>query len=84
MVWTIEEAQHKLTALIDAANDEPQIIYQQEKPVAVIVEAQLFQEFLAWHQQRQKPTLNKAFAELRQLCSQENYDLEIPSRQHRD
>ena len=73
MVWTIEEAQQKLTELIDAANVEPQIIYEQEKPVAAIVEAELFKEFLTWHQQRQKLSLDEAFAELRQLCRQENY-----------
>ena len=83
MVWTIEEAQQKLTELIDAANVEPQIIYEQEKPVAAIVEAELFQEFLTWHKKRPKPSLNEAFAELRQLCIQENYDLEIPSCQNR-
>ena len=84
MVWTIEEAQQKLSELIDAANVEPQIIYEQEKPVAAIVEAELFQEFLTWHQKRQKqPSLNEAFAELRQICDRENYDLEIPSRQNR-
>lgn len=83
MVWTIEEAQQKLTELINAASSEPQLIYNQEQAVVAIVEAELFQEFLNWHEQRQKPPLTDAFTQLRQICDQENYDLEIDERRNR-
>ena len=83
MAWTIEEAQEKLTELINAASSEPQLIYDREQAVVAIVEAELFQEFLIWHQQRQKPPLTDAFAQLRQLCDEENYQIEIPERQNR-
>ncbi len=83
MVWTIEEAQQKLTELINAASLEPQLIYNQEQPVVAIVEAELFQEFLSWHQQRQKPPLADTFTQLRQICDQENYQMEIDERRNR-
>lgn len=85
MKWTFEEAQDKLSLIIDATNQEPQLIYTQEQLVAAIVDPQLFQEFLNWQQQfAAKPSLTKAFAELRQLCAQEDYSLEIPTRSDRD
>lgn len=83
MIWTIEEAQQKLNELINAASLEPQMIYNQEQPVAAIVEAELFQEFLNWRNLQQKPSMADAFAQLRQICSEENYTLEIPERQDR-
>ncbi|KST66750.1 hypothetical protein [Mastigocoleus testarum] len=83
MVWTIEEAQQKLNELINAASLEPQMIYNQEQPIAAIVEAQLFQEFLNWRNLQKKSSIADAFAQLREICSEENYTLEIPERQDR-
>lgn len=85
MKWTFEEAQDKLPLIIDATNKEPQLIYTQEQLVAAIVDPELFQEFLNWQQQfATKPPLKKAFAELRQLCAEEDYSFEIPTHSDRD
>ncbi len=83
MAWTLEEAQQKLSELIKAASSEPQIIYQQERPVAAVIETQMFEQFLIWHQQQQKPPLADMFAKLRQSCLEENYILETPVRHNR-
>ncbi|MEA5507430.1 prevent-host-death protein [Halotia wernerae UHCC 0503] len=80
MNWKLEEAQQKLPEVIDAIASEPQLIFKQDKLVAAIVEPQLFQDFLAWHQQQKVSSLADAFAELRQLCTEENYILETPAR----
>lgn len=83
MNWKIEEAQQQLSELINAAVIEPQLIYNHDKLVAAVVEAELFQDFLAWQQQQRKPSLADAFSQLRQLCEEENYTLEIPAREDR-
>jgi hypothetical protein len=79
MNWKIEEAQQKFSEVMSAAVSEPQLIYNHDKLVAAVVEAELFQDFLAWQQQQRKPSLGDAFSQLRQLCAEENYTLEIPS-----
>jgi 2-succinyl-5-enolpyruvyl-6-hydroxy-3-cyclohexene-1-carboxylate synthase len=83
MNWKIEQAQQKFPELINAAVVEPQLIYNQDKLVAAVVEAQTFKEFLAWQQQNRQPALADAFAQLRQLCAAENYTLEVPPRTDR-
>jgi antitoxin (DNA-binding transcriptional repressor) of toxin-antitoxin stability system len=83
MNWKIDEAQQKFSELLDAAVAEPQLIYNQDKLVAAVVEAEIFQEFLVWQQQHRKPSLADAFAQFRQLCAEENYNLEVPSREDR-
>ncbi|OUL34950.1 prevent-host-death protein [Nostoc sp. T09] len=80
MKWKLDEAQQKLPEVIDAIALEPQLIFRQDKLVAAIVEPKLFQEFLAWHQQQKVSSLADAFAELRQLCAEDNYILETPAR----
>ena len=83
MNWKIEEAQQKFSQVINAAVAEPQLIYNHDKLVAAVVEVEIFQKFLAWQQQQRKPSLADAFTELRQLCAQENYTLEIPASEDR-
>ena len=79
MTWNIEEAQQQFPEVINAAKQEPQLIYQQDHLVAVVVKADLFQEFLAWQHQHH-PSLANTFTELRQLCIEEDYTFEIPAR----
>ncbi|MGF1675091.1 MAG: prevent-host-death protein [Rivularia sp. (in: cyanobacteria)] len=81
MNWKLDEAQQKLSLVIDAIALEPQLIFKQDELVAAIVEPKLFQEFLVWYQQQKTPPLADAFTELRQLCVEEDYILDIPARQ---
>jgi hypothetical protein len=80
MNWKIEEAQQQLSKLMTAAVSEPQLIYNHDKLVAAVVEAELFQVFLAWQKQQCQPSLADTFSQLRQICVEENYTLEILTR----
>ncbi len=83
MSWKLEEAKQKFSELIDAVVEEPQLIYDENQLVAAVVKADVFQEFLVWQQQCQRPSLANAFAELRGICAEENYQLEVPPRHDR-
>ncbi|MBE9201990.1 MULTISPECIES: prevent-host-death protein [unclassified Nodularia (in: cyanobacteria)] len=84
MKWTLEEAKKQLSSIINATSLEPQLIYTQEELVAAIVDPELFQEFLNWRQNAGKISLDQVFKQVRQLCTEENYSLEIPPRSDRD
>ncbi|MEH2299524.1 MAG: prevent-host-death protein [Nostoc sp.] len=62
---------------------EPQLIYNRNQLVAVVVEAEMFEESLMWRKQREKISLADVFKELRQIAAEEDYILEVPSRQDR-
>jgi hypothetical protein len=81
MDWKIGEAQQKFSELINAAIEAPQLIYNQNQLVVAVVEANIFQEFLAWRHQCNKQSLANAFIQLHQICEEEDYILEIPPRQ---
>ncbi|MEB3289795.1 MAG: hypothetical protein VKI82_07760 [Leptolyngbya sp.] len=81
MSWNVEDAQQQFAEVIEAANQEPQLIYQDNSLVAAVIRADLLQEFLAW--QQQQPSIASAFDDLRQICLEEGYTLEAPPRQDR-
>ncbi|BCL35716.1 prevent-host-death protein [Nostoc sp. MS1] len=80
MNWEVTKAKQKFSDLINAVAEETQLIYDQNQLVAVVVEAEVFQEFLAWRKQQKKPSVADALKELRQIMEEENYTLEIPPR----
>ncbi|MEX0271813.1 hypothetical protein AB3R30_22065 [Leptolyngbyaceae cyanobacterium UHCC 1019] len=83
MPWKLKDAEQKFADLIHAVAEAPQWIYDQNQLVAAVIKADVFQEFLVWQQQSQQFSLANAFAELRELCAEENYVLEAPSRHDR-
>ncbi|HVS00706.1 MAG TPA: type II toxin-antitoxin system Phd/YefM family antitoxin [Thermoanaerobaculia bacterium] len=83
MVWKIAEAKQRFSELVKAAEDEPQWIYNRDKLVAAMVPAETLKEFLDWRHEKEGRTLGDAFAELRRICEEEDYTLDIPARQER-
>lgn len=83
MDWKIAEAKHRFSELVKAAEDEPQWIYNRDKLVAALVPGRDFKEFLDWRRQREERTLGAAFEELRRICQEEDYSLDIPPRKER-
>jgi hypothetical protein len=83
MNWTIESAKQHFTEIINQAVQEPQPIFNDKQIVVAVIDAQTFKAFEQW-QRSQKRSPANAFEELRQLCLEENYTLEIPNRYDRE
>ena len=83
MNWKIAEAKQQFSELVKSAEAEPQWIYNRDKLVAAMVPAETLREFLAWRRERGERTLAEAFEELRRICEEEDYSLEISPRQER-
>ena len=80
MTWNIDEAQQHFSEILEAAEQTPQVIHQHNHPIAAVIRSDLLQEFLTWQAQTQPNSLAQAFSELRQLCAEEDYTFELPSR----
>jgi hypothetical protein len=83
MNWTIESAKQHFTEIINQAIQEPQPIFNDKQIVVAVIDAQTFKAFEQW-QRTQKRSPAKAFEELRLLCLEENYVLEMPNRYDRE
>ena len=84
MTWSIASAKQRFSEVVRLTAEEPQAIYNRDKPVAVMVSADEYEEFKQWKAERQRPTLTQLFDEIRAILSAEGEDgIEIPPRTDR-
>jgi len=84
MNWNIASAKQQFSEVVRLTAEEPQAIYNRDKPVAVMVSAETFEQFKQWQAQRKRPTLAQQFDEIRALLAERGEDgIEIPPRTNR-
>ncbi len=84
MTWNIANAKQQFSEVVRLTAEEPQAIYNRDKPVAVMISADEFEEFKQWKSQRKRPTLAQQFDEIRALLAERGEDgIEIPPRTNR-
>lgn len=84
MPWKVGEAKQRFSEVLRAARKAPQMVFNRDRLVAVVIDAETFQAFQSWRQQQEAVTLAKAFDELRDLCTAEDYTIVAPQRRDRD
>jgi prevent-host-death family protein len=82
MKWTIAEARENFANLLQHANKEPQSIFNRNRFVAAVIDAETFEAFETWQKER-RASLANALDELTAICQQDDYELVIPKRQNR-
>ena len=75
MSWNIAQAKQQFSEVVRLSAQEPQMIYNRERCVAAVIDAETFQSFEAWRKQSERKTLGEEFAELRRIAAEENYQL---------
>ena len=81
MTWNIASAKQQFSEVVRLTAEEPQAIYNRDKPVAVIISAQDFEDFQRWRTERDRPTLTEMFDEISALLAADGQDgIEIPPR----
>ena len=84
MTWSIANAKQQFSEVVRLTAQKPQAIYNRDKPVAVLISADDFEQFKAWQAQQRKPSLEELFAEIRAVLAQDGDDgIEIPPRVNR-
>ncbi len=85
MNWNIASAKQQLSEVVRLTAEEPQAIYNRDKPVAVLVSAKEFEEFSKWREQQRKPSMVELFDEIRAALIAEGFDdgIELSPRVNR-
>ena len=84
MTWSIANAKQQFSEVVRLTAQEPQAIYNRDKPVAVLISAQDYADFQRWRAERARPSLAQQFDALRALLAAEDMDgIEIPVRTNR-
>lgn len=85
MTWNIASAKQQFSEVVRLTAEEPQAIYNRDKPVAVLVSADDFAVFQRWRAERDRPALAEQFARLRTALVAEGFEggIEVPPRTSR-
>jgi hypothetical protein len=79
--WTISSARQNLPALVASAAKEPQAIYRRNRLVAAVLSPEALDELNA----ARKVSVGSAFARLREICREEDYQfVPAPRRDRRN
>jgi prevent-host-death family protein len=81
MKWTVAEARDKFADLLQNAHKEPQSIFNRNRFVAAVIDAETFAAFEAWQKERRQDMAN-ALDELGDICWQDDYRLEPPKQKY--
>lgn len=81
--WGIAEAKQRFSEVVRAAQEEPQMIYNRDRLVAAVVGGEALPGFLSWHETQSGRSVADAFAELRRLAAEEDFELVAPPRRDR-
>lgn len=83
MEWSTAEARKNLARLLEAVDEEPQVITNRGHAVGVIVAPAEYAEFSRWRVERERPSLAERIDALHVACADEDYALEVPERSDR-
>jgi prevent-host-death family protein len=81
--WTVSQAKQHFSEVVRAAAQEPQVVVNRGRPVAVVVEPKRFEEYEQARAKGRRPSLAEAVEELRRICAEDNWELEVPPRTDR-
>jgi len=80
MRWNVADAKQRFSEVVRSVKDEPQLIFNRDRLVAAVVDAESWQAFQAWQTRQRQVSLAEAFDELRHMAAEESYELEVPER----
>ncbi len=81
--WNLKEAKSHFFDIVKLCGTEPQIIYDRNAPLAVIVDIGMFSQLTASRQTKRRPTVRQLLAELRHIQQTEPVEIELPPRADR-
>ena len=82
--WRIGEAKQQFSEVVRRSASEPQMIYNRDRLVAAVVSPELFEEIERLRQERSTRTLGESFSEIREICDDEGYELDVGERRDRE
>lgn len=83
MRWKLSEAKQRFSDVVRRAEKGPQLIYNRDRLIAAVIDAESFGEFKAWQKHTSQTSLADAFDVLRRIAKEERYRLAVLRRTNR-
>jgi hypothetical protein len=73
----------RFAEIVRASLQEPQIVYEKNKPVSVVVDVNFFNQLMNLRARQTRPSIAELLDELREIHKSEFVEIEVPTRQDR-
>ncbi len=80
MKWSTAQARERLSQLVRAADDEPQVITNRGRPVAVVIDPEEYEAFRRWRERHSGWTMAELLDGLKTACQDEDYEWNVVKR----
>jgi hypothetical protein len=81
--WAVADVKDRFAEIMRACLHEPQVVYDQNKPVSVVVDINFFNQLMTLRARQARPTIAELLDELSEIRKLESIELETPTRQDR-
>ncbi len=81
--WNTSDIKSHFREMIRRCADEPQMVYEKNKPIAVILNFRTFKKLSALPRRQKRPTMRQLLNELHDIRQTEDVEMDIPSRRDR-
>jgi len=81
--WAVADVKDRFTEIMRACLHEPQVVYDQNKPVGVVVDINFFNQLMTLRARQARPTIAALLDELSEIHKSEPVEIETPTRQDR-
>ncbi len=81
--WKLSDAKVKIVEIFRSCLQEPQIVYDQDEPVGVVVDVSFFNELINLRVRQNRPTIAELLDELNEIHKYEKAEIDAPPRQDR-
>lgn len=81
--WKISEAKARLSELVHACEERPQVLYNRDKPVAAMIGIEHYESFQRMQAKAEQPSMSALLAELATINAEEGDFGEAPRRSNR-
>jgi len=81
--WQLSEAQSRFVEVMASCATEPQMIYDNDKTLGVIIDRTLFKELSELWLDHHRPTISELLEELQEIHEEEPIEIESPIRKDR-
>ena len=81
--WSTRDAKAKFSSLIRASGKEPQIIFNRDQAICVVIDITLFSELMRIKEAAAAPSIPELLAEIETINRAHPIDFDIPPRMNR-
>lgn len=81
--WRLQDAEEHFSEILHNSIREPQMVIDQDKPLAVVIDINAYRNFVTASSSQYRPTISQLLDELHKIQEIETVEIEIPSRRDR-